>query len=323
MIMTAIMIYHIRSKYTAVGRKEIVLFFWMYALIELLAMLLDSGLIPTANGAYPWFAAVYTGLVAAAYCCLLINGFVGFQFAEDGTPLSLWVLRLSCLAIFGITFFIAIATFKGFASFSYSKPIGLWVIYILWPLICVVIYVISQLVLVFRTLDDRWPIGDIVFGTAFFAIAQVLLFAFSATICDAIKHYIDGLFFFTLCMLLSVMMVYKYWDSITKEDLEFSVGSKQAVWEVKDPLLAQPAGGMSDYPEDDGSNYHGGGGAPASLVGGLTGQQFYNQGHGQGQGQGQGQGKMYGAGYGGAGGGYGGGGGGGGGRGYPPNDGRY
>lgn len=28
------------------------------------------------------------------------------------------------------------------------------------------------------------------------------------------------------------MMVYKYWDSITKEDLEFSVGSKQAVWEV-------------------------------------------------------------------------------------------
>lgn len=29
--------------------------------------------------------------MAAAYCCLLINGFVGFQFAEDGTPLSLWV----------------------------------------------------------------------------------------------------------------------------------------------------------------------------------------------------------------------------------------
>lgn len=87
--------------------------------------------------------------------------------------------------------------------------------YILWPLICVAIYVVSQLLLVFRTLDDRWPIGDIIFGAAFFTVAQVLLFAFSVTICDAIKHYIDGLFFFTLCMLLSVMMVYKYWDSIT------------------------------------------------------------------------------------------------------------
>ncbi|PFH46491.1 hypothetical protein AMATHDRAFT_7746 [Amanita thiersii Skay4041] len=281
-IMTAIMIYHIRSKYTAVGRKEIVTFFWMYMVIELLAMFLDSGVIPTANASYPWFAAVYTGLVAAAYCCLLINGFVGFQFAEDGTPLSLWFLRISCLAVFGICFFVAIATFKNLASFSYTKPIGLWIIYLLWPLACTVIYIVSQLILVFRTLDDRWPIGDIVFGTAFYTIAQVLLFAFSVTICDAIKHYIDGLFFFTLCMLLSVMMVYKYWDSITKEDLEFSVGSKAAVWEVKDPVLAPggaapggggPMGPGGMYDEDVSSNYH----APGSLVGGMSGAQMYSQ----------------------------------------------
>lgn len=42
-------------------------------------------------------------------------------------------------------------------------------------------------------------------------------------------------------------MVYKYWDSITKEDLEFSVGSKQNVWEVKELLgedeLSQSYGG--------------------------------------------------------------------------------
>jgi hypothetical protein len=47
------MIYHIRSKYTAVGRKEIMMFFWMYMIIELLAMFLDSGIIPTANVSYP------------------------------------------------------------------------------------------------------------------------------------------------------------------------------------------------------------------------------------------------------------------------------
>lgn len=270
--MTAIMIYHIRSKYTAVGRKEIVMFFWLYAIIELMAVFLDSGIIPTAGSAYPWFAAAYTGLIAATYCCLLINGFVGFQFAEDGTPLSLWLLRISCLALFAIGFFISIATFKSFASFSFSKPFGLWIIYILWPVICVSIYTVSQLILVFRTLDDRWPIGDIIFGVAFFTIAQVLLFAFSLTICNAIKHYIDGVFFFTLCMLLSVMMVYKYWDSITKEDLEFSVGSKAAVWEVKDPLLAQ-----SDYnqSEEDTVSYHGGGGFAPSLVGGVSGGQLY------------------------------------------------
>jgi len=185
-------------------------------------------------------------------------------------------LRLACLAVFGAAFFVAIATFKGFASFSFSKPIGLWIIYILWPVICAVIYIVSQLILVFRTLEDRWPIGDIVFGAAFFVGAQVVLFAFSVTICDAVEHYIDGLFFFTLCILLSVMMVYKYWDSITKEDLEFSVGSKAAVWEVKDPLLAG-GGAIADYVEEDNQSSYHGGGAPASLVGGVSGQQLYNQ----------------------------------------------
>lgn len=180
-----------------------------------------------------------------------------------------------------MSFFVAIATFKGFAGFKFSKPIGLWIIYILWPLICSVVYIVSQLVLVFRTLEDRWPIGDIVFGAAFFVVAQVVLFAFSATICDAVEHYIDGVFFFTLCMLLSVMMVYKYWDSITKEDLEFSVGSKAAVWEVKDPLLAG-----ADADEDTSSYYPGAGGHTASLVGGVGGQQWYN-GNGRGGAGGQ------------------------------------
>ncbi|KAF8310910.1 chitin synthase III catalytic subunit [Cantharellus anzutake] len=269
-IMTLIMIFHIRSKYTAVGRKEIVMFFYLYAIIELLAMFLDSAIIPTSSNVYPWFAAIYTGLVAGAYMCLLINGFVGFQFAEDGTATSLWGLRTATLVAFGVTFFIAIATFQGFAGLSYKKPIALWIIYIIWPLVCVIVYVVLQLVLVVRTLDDRWPIGDILFGIAFFTVAQVILFAFSNLICDAVKHYIDGLFFFQLCMLLSVMMVYKYWDSITKEDLEFSVGSKTSVWEVKDPLLSVvPRGG--EYDDDHQSNYH----PQPSLVGGVSGGQLY------------------------------------------------
>ncbi|KAI0327288.1 hypothetical protein GY45DRAFT_1257230 [Cubamyces sp. BRFM 1775] len=276
LFMTGIMIFHIRSKYTAVGRKEILMFFYLYAIIELLAFFLDSGIIPTANVSYPWFAAVYTGLITAAYTCLLINGFVGFQFAEDGTPLSLWLLRIAMLVTFGVSFFVAIATFKRIAGFDYAKPIGLWIIYILWPLVCTVIYVVSQLILVFRTLEDRWPIGDIVFGAAFFTVAQVILFAFSVTICDAIKHYIDGLFFFTLCMLLSVMMVYKYWDSITREDLEFSVGSKATVWEVKDPLLA----GGADYGDEDSASNYTHAGPPASLVGGVSGKQLYQNGAG-------------------------------------------
>ena len=35
------------------GRKEIIMFFYLYAIIELLAIFLDSGIIPTASTVYP------------------------------------------------------------------------------------------------------------------------------------------------------------------------------------------------------------------------------------------------------------------------------
>lgn len=53
LIMVLIMVLHIRSKYTAVGRKEIVLFFYLYAAVTLLSFFLDGGIIPTSSNAYP------------------------------------------------------------------------------------------------------------------------------------------------------------------------------------------------------------------------------------------------------------------------------
>ncbi|KAI8370017.1 chitin synthase III catalytic subunit-domain-containing protein [Blakeslea trispora] len=235
-VMAAIMIYHIRSKYTAVGRKEIVMFFYLYMITTFLEMLLVTGIIPTSSPVYPWFTAVHFGFMCATFWCLLLNGFVGFQFAEDGTPLSLWSIRISSFIIFLISGFIAIATFKNIGPFSYAAPGALWAFYFILNGVAFIIYVISQIILVVNTLDDRWPLGDILFGLAFFIIGQVLIYVFSVTICNEAQHYVDGMFFGTICTLLAVMMVYKYWDSITKEDLEFSVGAKQNSWEIKESI---------------------------------------------------------------------------------------
>lgn len=118
-----------------------------------------------------------------------------------------------------MTGFIAIATFKNLASFSSANPVALWIIEFIFNGACVVIYIVLQLVLVIRTLDDRWPIGDIIFGTAFFTIGQVILYGFSIPICEAVTHYIDGMFFATLCILFSVMMVYKV--SLNRHSFDF------------------------------------------------------------------------------------------------------
>lgn len=77
--MAAIMIYHIRSKYTAVGnkrilihpasmlilylgRKEIVMFFYLYMITTFLEMLLVTGIIPTSSPVYPVCICVYVCL---------------------------------------------------------------------------------------------------------------------------------------------------------------------------------------------------------------------------------------------------------------------
>ncbi|ORZ02564.1 chitin synthase III catalytic subunit-domain-containing protein [Syncephalastrum racemosum] len=248
-IMTAIMIYHIRSKYTAVGRKEIVLFFYLYMITVFLEMLLIGDIIPSSSTAYP-------------------------------------SLRISSFVIFVIVFVIALLTFLNIGPFSYSSPGALWAFYIIINGLCFIVYVVSQIILVVNTLDDRWPLGDILFGTAFFICGQLLMYIFSVTICDQVKHYVDGLFFGTICSLLAVMMVYKYWDSITKEDLEFSVGSKQNVWEVKELMnedeLSQQSYGQQQHQQQPPQQpqyppQHQQHPLPPPPPGGPYGQQYHQQ----------------------------------------------
>ncbi|KIW00058.1 chitin synthase export chaperone [Verruconis gallopava] len=237
LIMTVIMIIHVRSKYTAVGRKEITSFFYIYMLLTVFSLILDAGVVPPGSGAFPYFTAAQNGLASALCMCLMINGFVGFQLYEDGTPLSVWLLRLCSLGMFVISGAVSLFTFKGWAGLSPTSTMGLFVVLYIFNAVFLAVYVVMQILLVVNTLQDRWPLGDITFGVFFFVVGQVMVYTLSKPICEGASHYLDGLFLGTICNLLAVMMVYKYWDSITKEDLEFSVGTKQNNWEVKEPFL--------------------------------------------------------------------------------------
>ncbi|KAI9794933.1 MAG: Chitin synthase, class 7 [Candelina submexicana] len=236
LIMTAIMIIHVRSKFTAVGRKEITTFFYIYMVLTICSLILDAGVVSPGSPAYPYFTAAQNGLASALCTCLLVNGFVGFQLYEDGTTLSVWLLRLSSLGMFAISGAVSLLTFKGWAGLGPTNTVGMFVVLYLINGICLLVYVVLQIILVINTLQDRWPLGDIAFGVFFLVVGQVVLYVFGASICESVSHYFDGLFIATICNLLAVMMVYKYWDSITREDLEFSVGTKQNTWEVKDLL---------------------------------------------------------------------------------------
>ncbi|KAG0125513.1 chitin synthase III catalytic subunit [Tuber indicum] len=275
LIMCSIMVLHVRSKFTAVGRKEITSFFYLFMLLTVISLCLDSGVIPIGSAPYAYFTAVQAGLTSALCTCLLINGFIGFQVYEDGTALSVWLLRLSTVAMFIVTGGVAICTFQSWIGLSPTKTMALFVVLYVVNALFLFVYVACQVILVMATLEDRWPLGDIVFGVFFFVVGQVLLYAFSDKLCDKVSHYLDGLFFSSICNLLGVMMVYKYWDSITKEDLEFSVGTKTNVWEVKELIpeedrrttIFEHAGPTSDYAT---STYNSSGNRVSQGYGGFS-----------------------------------------------------
>jgi hypothetical protein len=193
----------------APGRKEITTFFYLYTLLTICSLVIDCGVVPPGSEAYPYFVAVQLGLVSSTCICLMINGFVGFQLYEDGTTLSVWLLRVCSLAMFAISFVVALLTFKGWAGLSPESTIGLFVVVYILSAIFLFVYIVMQTLLVIGTLQERWPLWHIGFGVAAFVIGQILLYAFSETICSNVQHYMDGLFFATLLNLLAVMMVYK------------------------------------------------------------------------------------------------------------------
>lgn len=233
LIMTTIMIIHVRSKFTAVGRvslpewllkkekcidsmltritgrKEITTFFYIYMALTTVSLIVDAGVVTSGSGVFPYFVAVQNGLASALCVCLLINGFVGFQLYEDGTTLSVWLLRIVSATLFAVTFIISLLTFKGWAGLGPTNTVGLFVILYIFNGIFLLVYLVMQIMLVVNTLQDRWPLFDIGFGIFFFVIGQIILYVFSVMICENASHYLDGLFFATICNLLAVMMVYK------------------------------------------------------------------------------------------------------------------
>jgi hypothetical protein len=105
----------------------------------------------------------------------MINGFIGFQLYEDGTTLSVWLLRVCTVIMFAISFLIILATFKGWGAMSPTNTIGLFVVLYILNAVFLFVYLFMQILLVVGTLQDRWPLGHIAFGVFFFFVAGQIL----------------------------------------------------------------------------------------------------------------------------------------------------
>lgn len=155
----------------------------------------------------------------------------------------------SAIAFFVGTGYIALDTAFGYTSkfvSSLSPPdnrsIALYVLYQLWPLICLVGFFLLETILVLRVLGEKKPMRQcipaspdcpancptvyLIAAAILFAIGQVFQYVISTHICNGTSHKIDGALFETLFTLLSVVMIWVFWSSITEDDWPMPVSGE-------------------------------------------------------------------------------------------------
>ena len=96
----------------------------------------------------------------------MLNGIVGYQLVDDGTPLSIGLILLSAIALFIGTGYIALDTAFTWSGFfrgdlvAPNRSYGLYVLYQLVPLICLFVFFLLETNLVLRVLGEKKPMCE-------------------------------------------------------------------------------------------------------------------------------------------------------------------
>ncbi|EED15012.1 export control protein CHS7-like, putative [Talaromyces stipitatus ATCC 10500] len=210
-------------KRAAVGRREIQLFLLGYIVISI-CEIFTVGAFPLSDDVRKGFSAVHVAAITATTWILFLNALVGFQLLDDGTPLSVGLFAGSAIVLFIGTGYIALDTgFSWTGHFDSSlsgnnRNIGLYVLYLLFPLVCLFFFYILEVILVLRVLGERRPLIYLTLAALLFAIGQIFDFVISPHICNPVHGKINGAFFETLFSLFSVVTVWLFWSSITEDD---------------------------------------------------------------------------------------------------------
>ncbi|RYO86578.1 hypothetical protein DL766_003427 [Monosporascus sp. MC13-8B] len=176
------------------------------------------------------FTGVHIGMITATTWILMLNAIVGYQIVEDGTAMSVGLMLVSGAFLLIGTGYITLDTgydWTGYWSSSLNPPhrnIALYVLYQLVPLIFLVAFYVLEAILVLRILGEVRPMIYLTGAALLFAIGQIFNYVISRHICDGTAGKIDGSLFQTLFTLLSVVVIWMFWSSITEDDWPVSTG---------------------------------------------------------------------------------------------------
>ncbi|KAK3315006.1 chitin synthase export chaperone [Apodospora peruviana] len=217
-------------KRAAVGRREMQIFLVGYIIISI-CEIFTVGEFPLDSKVRITFTGIHIGFISATTWVLMLNAVVGYQVIDDGTPLSVGLIVGSALVILIGSGYIALDTgFKWTGHFdsSYEPPnrnIGIYVLYQLAPLVFLVAFFVLESILVLYILGEKRPMLYLAGAAILFALGQIFIYVVSPHICNGTAGKIDGALFETLFTLLSVVMIWVFWSSITEDDWPMPVNN--------------------------------------------------------------------------------------------------
>lgn len=97
----------------------------------------------------------------------MLNGIVGYQLLDDGTPLSIGLMLVSAALLFIGTGYVALDTGFNWTGYWNSTLIGdnqayaLYTLYQLVPLVFLVVFFLLEAYLVLRILGEKKPLSKI------------------------------------------------------------------------------------------------------------------------------------------------------------------
>ncbi|KAF9701961.1 hypothetical protein EKO04_000225 [Ascochyta lentis] len=220
---TSFLLWRSERKKAAVGRREMQLFLLGYIIVSICEIFTIGGF-PLNDSVRLAFVAVHIAAIVATSWILMLNGLVGYQLLDDGTPISLGLLLISAVIVFVGTGYIALDT--GFSWTGYwddtltgeNQAYALYTLYQLVPLVFLVIFFCLEAFLVLRVLGERKPMLYLLGAALLFAIGQIFQYVISVHICTGTSGKINGGLFETLFTLLFVVMIWVFWSSITEDD---------------------------------------------------------------------------------------------------------
>lgn len=161
-LISAFLLFRSERKKAAVGRREMQIFLLGYIVIEICEIFTVGGF-PLDGAVRRGFSAVHIAAVVATLWILMMNGAVGYQLIDDGTPLSLFLIFGSAVILFVGTGYIALDT--GFSWTGYwddtltdpNRAYALYTLYQLVPLVFLFVYFVLETVLVLKVLGEVRP----------------------------------------------------------------------------------------------------------------------------------------------------------------------